>query len=469
MHGGPEQEDSGDPLASALRALPQVQRLLETPEAAALLARLPRPAVVDALRAAVDAARADLQAGIGGPPSPASIVARAAQMLDSADPPGLRRVLNATGIVLHTNLGRAPLAAEALQAIAEASGYANLEYVLETGTRGPRAPAIEALLCRLTGAQAALAMNNCAAAMLLALSALAAGGEVLVSRGELIEIGGGFRIPDVIQQGGARLVEVGTTNKTRLGDYAAAVTPATRVILKVHPSNYRMVGFTAEADLPSLAALARERGLLLVQDLGSGAMQDLRSVGRPHEPTPADSIAAGADVVAFSGDKLLGGPQAGLLVGSEAAIAPMRRHPLLRALRLDKLSLAALEATLRLHQDPARAFARVPALHMLAQSDATLHARAQRLADRLRPPVTADIVASTAYAGGGTLPASDIPSVAVALTVPGASADDLARRLRLHRPAVVGRVGGGRVLLDVFTLDDADVPVVADAVLAALT
>jgi L-seryl-tRNA(Ser) seleniumtransferase len=455
---------SDEATTAALRALPQVQRLLELPEAAWLLQREPRAAVVDALRAALDAVRADLRAGKSDLPSPQAIITLASGMLNAAAPPALRCVLNATGIVLHTNLGRAPLAQEALAAIADAAGYANLEFALDTGTRGPRAPGIEALLCALTGAQAAVVVNNCAAAMLLTLSALASGGEVLVSRGELIEIGGGFRIPDVIQQGGARLVEIGTTNKTRVSDYASAITPATRVILKVHPSNYRMVGFTAEADLPSLATLARERGLLLVHDLGSGAMQDLRSVGRPHEPSPAAAIAAGADVVAFSGDKLLGGPQAGLIIGTAAAIAPLRRHPLMRALRLDKLSLAALEATLRLHQDPGRAFARIPALRMLAQDDAALLSRAHRLARLTPPPAQTEIVASTAHAGGGTLPATDIPSRAVALSIPGLSADELSRRLRLHHPAIVGRIADGRVLLDVFTLDDTDLAVIADAI-----
>jgi L-seryl-tRNA(Ser) seleniumtransferase len=460
--------DSGFTAASrGPSALPQVQRLLELPETAALLARQPRAAVVAALRLALQSARKELLAGAANAPDAAAIVARAAQNLAATDAVGLQRVLNATGVVLHTNLGRAPLAPEAVAAVVEAAGCCNLEFGLETGARGPRAPGVEALLCALTGAEAALAVNNCAAAMLLALSALAKGGEVLVSRGELIEIGGGFRIPDVIQQGGARLVEVGTTNKTRLGDYAAAVTPATRAILKVHPSNYRMIGFTQEADLAALAALARERQLKLIHDLGSGALVDLRDLGRPGEPTVADSVAAEADLVAFSGDKLLGGPQAGLLVGREGAIAALRRHPLLRALRLDKLSLAALEATLRLHREPEQARARVPALRMLAQSEGDLQSRAERLVQRLGPPVEAAIMTSVACAGGGALPAVELPSRAVALSIPGIPADGLARRLRLNRPAVVGRLGGGQVLLDMFALEDDDLPEVAVAIMEA--
>jgi L-seryl-tRNA(Ser) seleniumtransferase len=347
--------------------------------------------------------------------------------------------------------------------MAEAAGYCDLEFTLETGLRGRRAPGVDALLCALTGAEAAIAVNNCAAAMLLALSGLAAGGEVVVSRGELIEIGGGFRIPDVIQQGGARLVEVGTTNKTRLADYAAAITPATRAILKVHPSNYRMVGFTAEADLASLAALARERDLKLIYDLGGGALAELQPNAAAREPTVRDSIAAGADLVAFSGDKLLGGPQAGLIVGRAEPVAQLRRHPLFRALRLDKISLAALEATLRLHRDPALAQQRIPVLRMIAQREDELQARAERLRD-LMAAAGAEIVASSAYSGGGALPAIALPSRAVAVTMPGLSAEELARRLRLGEPAIVGRIEGGRVLLDLFALEDADFPVVAAAI-----
>ena len=454
-----------------LRSLPQVQRLLEMPGAAPLLATASRPAVVAALRAALAECRAELLApdGPASLPTPAEILARAAAALRSGEQPVLRRVINATGIVLHTSLGRAPLAPEAVAAVAEvAASYSNLEFDLDEGERGSRTAGIEPLLCRITGAEAALAVNNNAAAVLLALSALAGGGEVVVSRGELVEIGGGFRIPDVIRQGGARLVEVGTTNRTRLADYRDAITPATRVLLKVHQSNYRIVGFTAAASVKELAALARERGLLLVEDQGSGTLADLGRLGRSHEPTVREAVEGGADLVAFSGDKLLGGPQAGLLVGRREAVDPLRRHPLLRALRLDKLTLAALEATLRLHLDEAGAARRLPVLRMLAQDEAMLQDRAERLATLLPADAAVRIEPTIGYAGGGALPDEGVPSRAVSLATPGIAADELARRLRAGRPAVVGRLHDGRLLLDVLAVADAELPDLADAVRGAL-
>ena len=291
---------------------------------------------------------------------------------------------------------------------------------------------------------------------------------MIVSRGELVEIGGGFRIPDVIRQGGARLVEVGTTNKTRIADYADAITPRTRMLLKVHQSNYRIVGFTAAASMAELSALARTHGLVLMQDLGSGALVDLRRFGLPHEPTVQEALAAGADIVAFSGDKLLGGPQAGLLVGRAATLAPLRRHPLLRAVRLDKMSLAALEATLRLYGNIDAAVTQIPVLRMLGQDEATLQARAKKLCDWLGDAIAATSEASTGYAGGGTLPDTVIPSQAVALLPEALTAETLAARLRLRHPAVVGRLSGGRLLLDMLTVTDDEIPVVATAVRASL-
>jgi len=378
--------------------------------------------------------------------------------------PGLRRVINATGVVIHTNLGRAPLAADAVAAAAAAQGYCNLEFDLETGGRGARAQAVEPLLCELTGAQAALVVNNAAAAVLLGLTALAGGGEVIVSRGELVEIGGGFRIPDVIRQGGAQLVEVGTTNKTRVQDYAAAITAETRVLLKVHQSNYRIIGFTEETSVEALADLARARALILMHDLGGGALLNLQGVGpqgagRTPEPTVQDCLRAGADIVAFSGDKLMGGPQAGLLV---------RRHPLMRALRLDKMSLAALEATLRLYRDPELAIRRIPTLRMLAQTDAALKARAERLAELLDGAAEIDVEASHGYAGGGALPEQRLASWSVALSHAGLASDALAAQLRMGRPGVVGRVGGGKLILDMLTVADEEVIELAAAIRAAL-
>ena len=454
-----------------LRALPQVQRLLESPQAAALQDRVSRPVLLGALRTVLDHVRGQLLADPAqAAPSVEELLAAAADIIAAGDRRGLRRTINATGIVLHTNLGRAPLAQAALDALIETGrGYSNLEFDLAAGARGSRTQGIEPLLTELTGAEAALAVNNAAAAVLLALSALAGSGptgagEVIVSRGELVEIGGGFRIPDVIRQGGARLVEVGTTNKTRIADYADAITPQTRMLLKVHQSNYRITGFTAEASVPELAVLAKAHGLVLMHDLGSGALVDLRRFGGPYEPTVQDAQAAGADLVAFSGDKLMGGPQAGMLIGTRAAVDPLRRHPLLRAVRLDKMSLAALEATLRLYRDPDMAIAQVPALRMLAQRPATLAARAGRLCAGLEGMIVADIEASPGYAGGGTLPDIVIPSHVVALHSGTVGAELLATRLRLHHPAVVGRLAGGRLLLDMLTVADAEVAEIAAAI-----
>ena len=444
--------------SAKLRALPSVGALLEVwpgqPHA--------RHGAAEALRTELTRIRAGILDGtVDTVPTVEQIVERATGTMTAEARPVLRRVINATGVILHTNLGRAPLPDAALRAVLEvAGGYSNLEMDLDAGERGSRLAGVEPLLCRLTGAEAALAVNNCAAAMLLALAGLAAGAEVIVSRGELVEIGGGFRIPDVIVQGGARLVEVGTTNRTRLADYRAAITPATRVLLKVHQSNYRIVGFTEEASLADLAALARETGLLLVHDLGSGAMGPL---GPVHEPTPQDSIGAGADVVAFSGDKLGGGPQAGILAGRTDAIATLKRHPLMRALRLDKMTLAALEATLRLHAGPDAATA-LPVLRMLRQSVAELDDRAQRLCALLGG--IARVEPSSGYAGGGTLPTDTLPSRAAVLAAP--ALDAFARRLRLHRPAVVGRINAGELWLDMLAVADTDLAEIAAAVRAAL-
>ncbi len=453
--------------AARLRALPQVQRLLDTPQAHELMERFPRAAVVVAVRGVLDDTRAALRRHDAQPVALdlAALLDRARALLNESQMPRLRRVINATGIILHTNLGRAPLAPAAAAAVAQAiQGYCNLEFDLDQGERGSRTQGVEPLLRQLTGAEAALAVNNNAAAVLLALSALANGREVVVSRGELVEIGGGFRIPDVIQQGGARLVEVGTTNKTRLADYQNAITPATSVVLKVHQSNFRMTGFTEETSLSELAMLARERGMLLVHDLGSGTVVDLRSLNQPAEATVQESIAAGVDVVAFSGDKLLGGPQSGLLAGRAAAIEAMRRHPLLRALRLGKLSLAALEATLRLHCNGAHDA--VPALRKMAQALPVLRARAERLVGLLGP--FAETEATIGYAGGGTLPSAGIDSIGVSLHLADPTPERLKALLRGSRIPVVGRIANGRVLLDMLTVDDDELADVARAVRQAM-
>ena len=440
---------------NTLRDLPSVQRLLETPAANALCAEFGRTAVVNSLRETLESLRQQIGAGMRvGAPDSQAILARSGETLAARRQRGLRRTINATGIVLHTNLGRAPLAAEAIAAIAEvASGYCNLEFDLATGRRGSRTQALEPLLRELTGAEAALAVNNGAAAILLALSALSNGGEVIVSRGELVEIGGGFRVPDVIRQGGARLVEVGSTNKTRRQDYRDAIGPDTRVLLKVHQSNFRTIGFTAETSIEELAGLAREHGLLVVADLGSGLLQDTPGAS---EPSLDQALSAGVDLVTCSGDKLLGGPQAGLILGKKTAVDPLRHHPLLRAVRLDKMSLAALEATLLLHRDRPE---RVPVRYMLSQTEAVLQERAECLQSMLG---SGTVERTEAFAGGGSLPEERIASRAVALHL-RVGAEDAASLLRSGHPAVIGRIKDERLLLDMLTVSDAELPELAAA------
>jgi L-seryl-tRNA(Ser) seleniumtransferase len=438
-----------------LRNLPQVQRLLEMPAASSLCADFGRAAVTDALRDTLDELREQIGAGaLIAAPDAHTVVARSGEKLALRRRRGLRTVINATGIVLHTNLGRAPLAAEAIAAVAEvAAGYCNLEFDLAAGKRGSRTQAVEPLLCDLTGAEAALAVNNGAAAILLALSALSDGGEVIVSRGELVEIGGGFRVPDVIRQGGARLVEVGATNKTRLKDYHAALGADTRVLLKVHQSNFRTIGFTAETGIAELAGLAREHGLLVVADLGSGLLEESRGSA---EPTLREALSAGADLVTCSGDKLLGGPQAGLILGSKACVDRLREHPLLRAVRLDKMSLAALEATLMLHRDVPE---RVPVLRMLAQGPTVLRQRAEWLQSLLGRGI---LQPTEAFAGGGSLPEQRIASCALILD-PGVGAEQAAAQLRIGEPAVIGRVHDGRLLIDMLAVADGELADLAAA------
>jgi L-seryl-tRNA(Ser) seleniumtransferase len=397
--------------------------------------------------------RAELLAGATGE---ADLVERARERLR----PSLRRVLNATGVVVHTNLGRAPLAAEARAAVARAAeGYSNLEYDVATGERGSRQAHVEALLRELTGAEAALAINNCAAATLLAAAALAGGGrDLVVSRGQLIEIGGAFRIPDVVAQAGARMVVVGTTNRTRLADYAAVLGAETGAILRAHPSNFRTLGFVEAVEIEALCGL----GVPVIDDVGSGVLaDDVEALAG--EPPVRRSVRAGAAVVCFSGDKLLGGPQAGLLVGERDAIAACRRHPLARAVRIDKLSLAALEATLALYRDPAHARRAIPVLAMLDADPHALEARARGLADA----TGGTVVEAVAKVGGGALPLLELPGPAVALDPGAAGADALAAALRAGDPPVVGRIQDGRLLLDPRTLTDEEAALAAHAVGAA--
>jgi L-seryl-tRNA(Ser) seleniumtransferase len=389
-----------------------------------------------------------------GDAGPADLAARVRAWVEGASRTRLRRVVNATGVIVHTNLGRAPLAAAARAAVARAAeGYSNLELDLESGARGSRHDHVEGLLRELTGAEAALAVNNCAGAVLLAAAALAGRGrEIIVSRGQLVEIGGGFRVPEVIGEAGARLVEVGTTNRTRRDDYVRAISDATGAILRAHPSNFRQLGFVQEVEIEELCEL----GVPVIDDVGSGVLADDLETLR-EEPAVRRSVRAGAALVCFSGDKLLGGPQAGLIVGRADAVAAARAHPLARALRLDKLGLAALEATLRLYRDPEAARREIPVLAMLTADEATLRARAERLA----AAVGGEVVAATARVGGGALPLLELPGPAVA--VGGAPPDDLAARLRAADPPVIARIEDGRLLLDPRTLADDEVELVARA------
>jgi L-seryl-tRNA(Ser) seleniumtransferase len=437
------------------RHIPSVERLLQSPRVQALLERYSRVFVLDAIRAILDELRRD--PARAGAETAEQIEAHATDRLEThlcrAAAPRLRRVVNATGIVLHTNLGRALLAAEAVRHVVEAATHpVTLEYDLDDGERGSRDALVEADLVALTGAQAATVVNNNAAAVLLALNALADGREAITSRGELVEIGGSFRIPEVMAKSGARLREVGTTNRTHLADYRRAIGRETGLLLKVHTSNYRIVGFTAEVSLGELVALGKETGVPVVVDLGSGALVDLGQYGLPGEPVVAEAVAAGADVVTFSGDKLLGGPQAGLMVGTTDAIATIRRNPLRRALRPGKLDLAALEATLRLYRQSPALASELPTMRWLTRRvedmEAVGRAAIPLLQERLGAGHDIELVATESEVGSGALPDSRLPSRALAIRHPTDSPDAIARRFRGAVPPVIGRVSGGVFLLD---------------------
>ncbi|MGQ9793208.1 MAG: L-seryl-tRNA(Sec) selenium transferase [Anaerolineae bacterium] len=440
--------------AEELRKLPAVSRLLETPEAKELIAQYGRERVAEALRIALQAARQAIYAGNAAPPHDALLAAAARELL-AVLTPSLTPVINASGVIIHTNLGRAPLSERARRAAASiAAGYCNLEYDLTEGERGSRYIHAARLLKQLTGAEDALVVNNNAAAVLLVLSALARDREILISRSQLVEIGGSFRIPDVMRQSGARLVEVGTTNRTYVRDYAEALHPInTALILRVHHSNFTLSGFVHEPTLRELVALGEEYGVPVMDDLGSGSLLDTQPFGLAHEPTIQESIAAGAALVTASGDKLLGGPQAGLILGKAELITRLRHHPLARAVRVDKTTLATLEATLLSYLE-GRALEELPVWRMIAARPETLRRRVQRWQRHLQGwGMKSTIVATQATVGGGSLPGQQLPSWALALASP--SPDMLAHRLRQPsqwRTPVVTRIEEGQVLLDARTV-----------------
>jgi len=450
------------------RRLPAVGVLCSDPRAQAISAAFGAAALAESLRVVLADARGRMMAEGSAAPDAAALLDTAERRLGLKARETLHSVINATGVVIHTNLGRAPLAPEARTAMDVVASYANLEFDLDSGRRASRHDHLDGLIGDVTGAEGALVVNNGAGAVLLALATLAAGSPVIVSRGELIEIGGGFRVPDIVAQSGARLVEIGATNRTHLKDYEAAARahPEARVILRTHPSNFRITGFTSAPSVRDLATFAHARGMLLVEDLGGGALVDLTPYGIADEPMVQDSLRAGVDLVIFSGDKLLGGPQAGVIAGRRDLIDALSGHPLARALRLDKLSLAALAATLRLYRPPANPIERVPVLRILTQSVEVIARRAAALRTLLATleGVEAEIVETNSYAGGGAMPMHALPSRALALNSRGLSAESLAQRLRTGETAVVGRIERNAVLLDMRTVDDAELPAVAAAI-----
>lgn len=465
--------DAADP-AAALRSVPSVDHLLRHATIAPLLDEHPRGEVLAALRGALDAARDEIRAGRAGGFDVPVLALRIREQLRRREQPHLRRVINATGIVLHTGLGRAPLAEAAVSALVDvAAGYCNLELDLRSGERGDRHEHVRELLRELCGAEDALVVNNNAAATLLALATLARGRGVVVSRGQLVEIGGSYRMPEVMAAAGCRMIEVGTTNRTRIADYERAIDLETNVLLHVHTSNYRIRGFVEETPLGELAALARSRGLHLVDDLGSGLLRELPAGdGQPpwDEPTVRQSVADGADVTLFSGDKLLGGPQAGILVGRRERLREMRDNPLMRALRPDKLTLAALEATLRLYRDPAALRERLPVLRMLTRPAEELEAVAAALARRLGESLAGaavDVVAGESFAGGGSLPTTALASRCVRVREMGVDAGRVAAALREHEPAVVCRTHDGALLFDPRTIGEDEIDEIAAALAEA--
>ncbi len=451
--------EKGNLYAAALRKIPAKDLLLSHAGAQPLLAEGGREFVGTCLDRVLDDLRSRIMRGENPPLDPASILAAARALMTGRRAPRLRRVINATGVILHTGLGRAVLPKAALDAVAsEQAGYSLLEVDPATGERSTREIHVAEILREITGAESATVVNNNAGATLLALAAVARGGQVIVSRGQLVEIGGSFRIPDVMRQSGAELVEVGTTNKTYISDYESAVTEKTALLMRVHTSNYRIVGFTHFPTLEEIVELGRRRNLPVMDDLGSGSLVDLAPFGVPDEPTVQASVKAGADVVAFSGDKLLGGPQAGILLGTRRTISRIRAHPLFRALRVDKLKLTALEATLGLYLDRERLFSRIPTLRMIAMTLQECAGRASSLAERLRdiPGLNVEVLDDRSEFGGGSVPTHPLPTKVVAVRHASRTPESLSVALRAGSPPVFGRLQRDRLLFDVRTIQEGE-------------
>lgn len=479
------------------RAIPQVNELLLTEEAERMMAEFGRTQVVEQIRrgledyrnwismvVSTEAVTEAVTEATAGMPSIYDVLGlpirrtevsnlilqKVSQALRNNRQEGLKRVINATGIVLHTNLGRAPLPETSINAMKEtAAGYSNLEYDLKTGERGSRHSHIEPVLREITGAPSAIVVNNNAAAVFLCLNTLAKGGEVVISRGQLVEIGGSFRIPDILANSGAKMVEVGTTNKTRLQDYREALTENTAMLLKVHTSNYRITGFTQEVSLKELSGLATEKDLIVMEDLGSGSISDLRKIGLPHEPTVGESISMGADIVTFSGDKLLGGPQAGIIAGKKELLDKIRKNPLLRMVRCDKTTIAALASILELYRDTEQALSQIPVLRMLARGEEELKKSADELAiaisDALGTVIDIEVVEDLDEVGGGSLPGVVLKGYSVALSLHGMKPNVLQDKLRAAKIPIICRIFKDRVLLNVRTLDRQDFPCIIGALL----
>jgi len=456
----------------ALRRIPPITELLKSPRVAEWLQAHPLPVVTECLRGAAGSVRQALlgDGSEGGTAEELTsrILSQAASLLEVATSPRLREAINATGIILHTGLGRAVFPARVVDSmIGELKGYCTLATARDTGERIERDELVEPILKELTGAEAVTVVNNNAAATLLVLAGLAGGREVIVSRGQLIEIGGSFRLPEVMAQSQAKLVEVGATNRTHLKDYQKAISPETAAIMRVHPSNYRIVGFTTEPSLAEMAELAHRHKLVLVDDLGAGALLDLKQFGLPHEPTVRESIDAGADIVLFSGDKLIGASQCGIIVGRRLLIEQLRKHPLMRAIRVDKTCLMVLERTLHMFRDPELLRREHPTYRMICTPTEKLEARAHALTQAVEQSAAGAIQASaspgSAYLGSGSLPTEALPSVVVSVSVAGLSADELARRLRLDEACVFGRIEEDLVRLDMRTVTDEQVLQIAAA------